>query len=122
MTRLNEMNFNNRLFAPFIGIVIMLSAWTIVSCSDDDETFTDSPSQHIYFSEDTISFDTIFTDIGSATKELTIYNPNNKGVRLSSVRLGSNGSSGFRVNLDGQFNTQFNDVEIFHEDSIFCFI
>ncbi|MCR5314554.1 MAG: hypothetical protein K6E52_01480 [Bacteroidaceae bacterium] len=122
MTRLNEMNFNNRLFAPFIGIVIMLSAWTIVSCSDDDESFTDSPSQHIYFSEDTISFDTIFTDIGSATKELTIYNPNNKGVRLSSVRLGSNGSSGFRVNLDGQFNTQFNDVEIFHEDSIFCFI
>ncbi len=122
MTRLNEMNFNDKLFAPLLGIIIMLCACTIVSCSDDDESFTDSPSQHIYFSCDTISFDTIFTNIGSATKELIIYNPNNKGVRLSSVRLASNGSSGFRVNLDGQFNTQFSDVEIFHEDSIFCFI
>ena len=122
MTRLNEMDFNNKLFAPIISAFIMLFALSAVSCSDDDESFTDSPSRHIYFSEDTISFDTIFTNIGSATKELTIYNPNNKGVRLSSVRLASNGSSGFRVNLDGQFNTQFTDVEIFHEDSIFCFI
>ena len=122
MTRLNEMNFNDKLFAPFLGTVIMLCAWVMVSCSDDDETFDNSPSRPIYFSQDTVSFDTIFTAIGSATKELTIYNPNNKGVRLSSVRLGSNGSSGFRVNLDGQYNTQFYDVEIFHEDSIFCFI
>ena len=122
MTRLNEMNFNDKLFAHFLATVIMLFAWMMVSCSDDDEEFVDSPSAHVYFSEDTVRFDTIFTDVGSATKELIIYNPNNKGVRLSSVRLGSGGISGFRVNLDGQFNTQFNDVEIFHEDSIFCFI
>ena len=116
------MNIHNRLIGHFIGAFIMLVSFVAISCSNDDETFTDSPSWHIYFSEDTLSFDTIFTGIGSATKELIIYNPNNKGVRLSSVRLGSNGNSGFRVNLDGQFNTQFNDVEIFHEDSIFCFV
>ena len=129
-TRLNEMEFKHRFSEHnfgaftklFAGVVAVLFMSAIVSCSDDDEEFVDSPSAHIYFSEDTVRFDTIFTDVGSATKELIIYNPNNKGVRLSSVRLGSGGSSGFRVNLDGQFNTQFNDVEIFHEDSIFCFI
>ena len=122
ITRLNEMSIYHRLSGFFISTLTVLLTFAAISCSDDDETFTDSPSSPIYFSLDTLSFDTIFTDVGSATKELIIYNPNNKGVRLSSVRLGSKGSSGFRVNLDGQFNTQFNDVEIFHEDSIFCFV
>ena len=122
MTRMNEMDFNHNLTKHLFGALLMLLIGVVVACSDDDEEFIVSPSIPIYFSDDTVRFDTIFTDVGSATKELIIYNPNNKGVRLSSVRLGSNGSSGFRVNLDGQYNTQFNDVEIFHEDSIFCFI
>jgi len=121
-TRLKEMDINHRFYGTFFGAMMVLFLGAAVSCSDDDEEFVDSPASNIYFSEDTVRFDTIFTDAGSATKKLIIYNPNNKGVRLSSVRLSSGGSSGFRVNLDGQYNTQFNDVEIFHEDSIFCFI
>ena len=116
------MDFNRNFTGLYFWALIVLLLGVTVSCSDDEEEFVDSPSAPIYFSQDTVRFDTIFTDVGSATKELIIYNPNNKGVRLSSVRLGSKGSSGFRVNLDGQYNTQFNDVEIFHEDSIFCFI
>ena len=116
------MNIYHRLSGFLISALFVLLAVAAISCSEDDETFTDSPSSPIYFSLDTLRFDTVFTDICSATKELIIYNPNNKGVRLSSVRFGSNGSSGFRINIDGQYNTQFNDVEIFHEDSIFCFV
>ena len=95
------MDFNRNFTGLYFWALIVLLLGVTVSCSDDDEEFVDSPSAPIYFSQDTVRFDTIFTDVGSATKELIIYNPNNKGVRLSSVRLGSNGSSGFRVNLDG---------------------
>jgi len=112
------MSLNNKFYTI---VLVFITLCTTISCSDDEQ-FSDLPDSHIYFSTDTVSFDTIFTGIGSTTRELIIYNPNNKGVRLSSVRLGSGGSSGFRINLDGHHNTQFTDVEIFHEDSIFCFI
>ena len=118
---MKEMGLKHRLLTSLWCVITTAFAGIFFSCSDNED-FTDSPARNIFFSQDTISFDTIFTGIGSATKEFTIHNPNSKGVRLSSVRLGSNGSSGFRVNLDGHFNTQFNDVEIFHEDSIFCFV
>ena len=104
-----------------LSVVCSLSILSATSCSDSEE-FVSSASTVITFSADTVSFDTVFTDVGSATKEFKIYNPNNKGVRFTSVRLGSNGSSGFRVNLDGQYNTQFTDVEIYHDDSLYCFV
>ena len=99
------------LFVLFFGL----------SCSEEEE-FTSDRSARLVFSSDTISFDTVFTSIGSATKRFQIFNKGKKGVVITSVRLGSGGSSGFRVNLDGQSGTQFTDVEIFHGDSIFCFV
>ncbi len=108
-------------FKTYFLATFALAVLCLCACSEDEE-FMDGSGASIEFSTDTVSFDTIFTNIGSATKTFKIYNRNNKGVRLSSVRLGSNGSSGFRVNLDGQYNTQFTDVEIYHEDSIFCFV
>lgn len=114
-----SLNDGHKVFILFCMFASM--TYGLLSCSEDEE-FTSASDAYIYFSRDTISFDTVFTDVGSATKEFTIYNPNKKGVRLSSVRLGSNGSSGFRINLDGQYNTQFSDVEVYHEDSLFCFV
>ena len=105
-----------------LGAMLSVVSCVVASCSSDDEEFTSSASTQITFSADTISFDTVFTTIGSATKIFKIYNPNSKGVRFTSVRLGSDGSSGFRVNLDGQYGTQFTDVEVYHEDSLFCFV
>lgn len=107
-----------------VTIFAYIIAWAMVgilSCNEDEQ-FTSSPSEALRFSSDTISFDTIFTDIGSATKVFKIYNPNSKGVRLASVRLGSDGESGFRINLDGNYNTLFTDVEIYHNDSMYCFV
>lgn len=93
----------------------------VASCSDK-EVFTEDASARLEFSDDTVHFDTIFTSIGSATKRFKIYNKGKQGVRIPSIRLGSGGSSGFRVNLDGRSDTQFSNVEIYHGDSIFCFV
>lgn len=115
------MSLRRRYCTVFYICVIAWTAIGLWSCNEDEQ-FTPSPGEALQFSRDTISFDTIFTDIGSATKLFKVYNPNDKGVRLTSVRLGSNGKSGFRINLDGDYNTQFTDVEIYHKDSIYCFV
>lgn len=110
-----------RLFILSLVLCWLLGMFLASSCMKD-ESFSDEPGMLLSFSADTVSFDTVFTSIGSATQELIVYNDNDKGVRLTSVRLASGGNSGFRVNVDGLYGTQFADVEIGHEDSIFVFV
>lgn len=95
--------------------------FTIISCNDEEQFVSDGNAL-ISFSSDTISFDTVFATIGSSTKNLQVYNNNDKGVRLPFVRLASGGKSGFRLNLDGQNGYSFSDVEILKHDSIFVFV
>ncbi len=92
-----------------------------IACSKD-ESFTTDRSATLSFSDDVIDFDTVFSTIGSSTEQLMVYNRNNNGVRLKNVTLTNGASSGFRLNLDGQFGTTFNDIELYGGDSLFCFI
>lgn len=73
----------------------------LVSCDDYDRFSTD-PSYALWFPEDTISFDTVLTTVGSATRTLKVYNPQSEGIRIASVRLEGGSESLFRVNVDGE--------------------
>lgn len=95
--------------------------FAIIACNDEEQFVSDGNAL-LSFSSDTISFDTVFTTIGSSTKNLQVYNNNDKGVKLPFVRLASGGKSGFRLNVDGQYGSSFNDVEILKHDSIFVFV
>ena len=100
---------------------LLVAALLFAACSDE-ETYTSSPASPLQFSEDTLSFDTVFTTIGSSTQWLKVFNPNSDGVRLTSISLASGGRSGFYINVDGQSGNVFNNVEIAHKDSIFIFV
>ncbi len=91
----------------------------ISSCINDD--FTHSPDATLDFSTDTVNFGTVFTDLGSPTARLVVANRNRKGVKISSIRF-SIPDSPFSFNVDGVSGSEFHDVEIRGEDSIFIFI
>ncbi|MDX1652793.1 MAG: choice-of-anchor Q domain-containing protein [Brumimicrobium sp.] len=74
------------------------------------------------FSADTVVFDTVFTTVGSATKNFKIYNPSPRPVKISSIYLEGGTSSPFRFNLDGVSGVQFSDIEIPGKDSLFGFV
>ncbi len=93
----------------------------LFSCSDEEQ-FTVDSNALISFSKDTIAFDTVFSTIGSSTKNFQVYNRNDKGVKLTDIRLASGGKNGFRINVDGQYGTQFSNINILKEDSIFIFV
>ena len=101
--------------------VAMLLASVAVSCSVD-ESFTTSKSALLSFSQDTVSFDTVFTSVGSSTQNIRVFNNQNEGIRISNIRLASGGTSGFRVNVDGMMGTDFSDVEIHSNDSMYVFV
>lgn len=89
------------------------------SCISDD--ITDAPSAKLSFSVDTLSFDTVFTNVGTPTARLVVYNNNDKGVNISEIRF-SDPDGNFFLNVDGQSGKIFHDIEIRANDSILVFV
>ena len=97
-----------------------------VACADD-ESFSASSGLRLDFSSDTVKLDTVFSRTSSSTYTFWVYNRNNQGVKLQSVRLKRGNQTGFRVNVDGVYldnsnGSQTNDIEIRKNDSILVFV
>ncbi|MDD3079674.1 MAG: right-handed parallel beta-helix repeat-containing protein [Paludibacter sp.] len=114
------LKFNKKLL--FSGMCLFALFLILQSC--DDEIFTTNPSDSITFSKDTLTFDTVFSTIGSTTGKFLVYNPNNKAIHISSVKLAGGASSQFRLNVDGAVNTDnsFSDIDISAHDSMYVFV
>ncbi|NCC98405.1 MAG: hypothetical protein EOL95_01710 [Bacteroidia bacterium] len=88
-----------------------------VSCAEDQ--INSDTSLKLEFSVDTLSYDTIFTDLGSATKQLKIYNRSANKLLISSIKL-SDGL--FKLNVDGLKSNYISDVIINAHDSMIVFV
>lgn len=84
------------------------------------EKFLDTGGE-LRFSLDTLTFDTVFTSLGSFTASVKIYNPQNQPVKLSSVRLDGGDESQFNINVNGHKGNFVKDIEIAPKDSIYVF-
>jgi len=102
--------------------MIALFSMTLLSSCSDEEQFTSDPNAQLSFSQETVSFDTVFTGIISPTERVMVYNKNSKGLRITNVKLESGGSSGFMINVDGQNGTSINDIQVLKKDSVFLFV
>ena len=81
-----------------------------------------SGSEGLNFSVDTLMFDTIFTSVGSVTKNFRVYNPYNEDLIISSVELAGGELSNFRLNINGQANDLIENLKINAKDSLFVFV
>ena len=77
---------------------------------------------NLTFSADTVVFDTVFTTIGSTTKQFKLYNNSNRTLQVESVELMGGANSPFRINLDGVSGTNFAPFEVEGNDSLFVFV
>lgn len=102
----------------FFFISVLMSAFAGGCISDD---VTTSPSDLLTFSSDTLRFDTVFTDLGTPTARLKVFNRASKGINISSIRM-RNDDGVFSMNVDGVSGKTFEDVEIRANDSIFIFV
>lgn len=107
-----------RNYSIYIGLLIGLIL--LFSCRKDDDIIGSS-SANINLSTDSISFDTVFTTVGSVTKNFRIFNPFKESIKISSIRLRNGSNSQFRINIDGVPGNQ-SDIIIPPKDSIFGFV
>lgn len=73
------------------------------------------------FSTDTLRFDTVFTQLGSATRILKVYNRHKRSIRISKIYLENGNNSRFNLNVDGLPGHSHQDVEIAPNDSLYIF-
>ena len=102
----------------FLYAFLLLAA--IYACDKEENFLLDSTAE-LSFSLDTLRFDTVFTEIGSATRYVKIYNDNDQPILLNSVRLNRGSNSSFRINVDGIPANEVRDVEIAAQDSLYVF-
>ena len=101
----------------FIGLTLILS---LQQCRKNQH-LTGSQYQ-IQTSSDTILFDTIFTTIGSTTKQFKCYNNYNGILTISSIHLEQETNSPYRINVDGISGVHFENIELLPGDSIYVFV
>jgi hypothetical protein len=104
----------------FITFLICIALASVSSCRKDFSTIPNFGS--LEFSKDTIFLDTVFTNIGSATYNLKVYNRGRKSITIPKITLENGTSSNYRLNVDGIAGKEFNDIDILAKDSIFVFI
>lgn len=97
-----------------------------VACNDDD-SFSTSQADLLTFTADTLKMDTVFSNVGSTTYTFWVYNNNDHGIRLNSVRLKNGNQTGFRVNVDGSYldnalGAIITDLEVRKGDSLRVFV
>ena len=74
------------------------------------------------FSDDTVFLDTVITQLGTPTNMLKVYNPYNKTVRISSIKMAGGSGSEYIFNVNGMGMGEQTDVELKSQDSIYIFI
>lgn len=107
------------------GFILSLS-----SCRKDFETVT-SPG-NLGFSKDTVYLDTVFSNIGSSTYTLKVYNRSNDDISIPKIQLAKPGSK-YRLMIDGMTGEDednngvgdgriFKNIELLAKDSMYVFI
>ncbi len=129
MKQLNLIRTNRGLTpggkATFVSLwLFILSALLmgVGSCTPEDEVLTQGEGVQLLFDRDTVQFDTVFTTVGSTTQWLQVYNPQSKAVNIGSVTLATPENSPFRLRLNGEASTQFQDVRLRGGDSLLLLV
>ena len=108
----------------FLATFSFLLMWS--SCRKDFE-FTPSEG-NLIFSKDTVYLDTVFSNIGSSTYTLKVYNPSDRDISIPKIKLQEGQNSNYRLNVDGMTGDiplsgkEFSNVELLAKDSMYIFI
>jgi hypothetical protein len=104
----------------YLPILLILSLAMAIGCKK--ESFTNSTEAKLIIGNDSLRFDTVFTTAGSVTQYFLIKNENKQKINISNVQLMGGAASAFKMNVDGSQGTQFTNIEIAGNDSMYVFV
>ena len=102
----------------FLFVLVMVQIY-FSSCTK--EVFTTDGADKLAFSKDTLRFDTVFTKVGSATRQFKVYNRSDKWIKIDKIYLKEGVLSRFNLNIDGVSGDAQQNIEIAPNDSMYIF-
>ncbi|MEO0573658.1 MAG: hypothetical protein AAF039_18300, partial [Bacteroidota bacterium] len=108
-------------FIKYIAVALLLVSAGIWSSCREDFNFEPNTG-NLTFSKDTVFLDTVFTNIGSSTYTLKVYNGLNRDISIPFVGLENGPNSSYRLNVDGVAGKEFTSVPLLARDSLFVFV
>lgn len=112
----NKEHFMSRSILLLVSAILLAT----FSCNKIDDFTTDS-NVKLEFSLDTLRFDTVFTELGSATRFIKVYNRNDRPLRISNISIENGENTSFRLNVDGVPGNTAEEVIVWANDSIYIF-
>jgi hypothetical protein len=107
-----------RILSIFLCLILILAFF---SCRKD-KNITD-PSTKLQFSRNTILFDTVFSTIGSTTRNFRVFNPYKQPLTINNIHLAGGIHSPFQVNVDGMpLKGGIQNIQIAAKDSMYIFV
>jgi len=101
------------------GILTLSLLIILISCRKD--SFITSSGARVTITADTLKYDTVFVTTGSTYRTFRIINENNQKLRLTSIKLMGGAASVYRMNVDGIPGTEFSNIDIEANDSLYVF-
>ncbi len=98
----------------------ILVIFLLISCEKNN--FNTDANATLVFSTDTLSFDTVFTSMASATLEFRVRNPYAQDLEINSIQLSGGASSDFRLNIDGAPEYSVSKKLLRARDSMYIFV
>ena len=86
-------------------LFLIVCAMALLGCKEYHPS--DDPSLRLSFSTDTLSFDTVITEQGSATLQLKVYNRNASALVIKRIWLED--GEAFTINIDGEADFRAHD-------------
>ena len=87
-----------------------------------DSSFPYDDTGELQFTTDTLTFDTVFTSVGSATRFFKVVNGADQEISIDRITLAGGQASNFRLNIDGVPTSTFlENITIPAQDSIYIF-
>jgi len=102
-----------------ILLVCLALAFGFVQCNDPIADGGEGDA--LVFSTDTLSFDTLFTTLGSTTQIFSVRNPYAQNLIIEKIELAGQNTC-FRLNVDGLAGNSQSEIELRAHDSIFIFV
>ncbi|MDF1866064.1 MAG: hypothetical protein P1U70_14625, partial [Saprospiraceae bacterium] len=100
---------NKLIYLLFLSTALI----SMIACNKEMK-FNTSSNIMLEFSLDTLRFDTVFTELGSATQFFKVYNRNDQSIKISKISVGGGENSNFRINVDGLAGNEANEIIVLH--------
>jgi len=102
--------------------LLLILTVTLLTLSCRKNSFITGKDATVFFSTDTLFFDTVFVSTGSVTQSVKILNPNSQKLHLDAVRLMGGAQSYFSINIDGSPGPEQDNIDLDAGDSLYIFV